>query len=215
MKKKLFLFLSVLLLTATQSKAANITLTRVSVHDPSVVYEPTSKNYYIFGTHRGLARSKNLMSWVSTTFYFGLANDEGKITSRLANTGSGFSKFFKTNMTKTVTIDGQERTFGNFDVEAWAAAGSANYGLDGNMWAPDIVYNKKMKKWCLYFSINGDNWASSIVLLTADEINGPYVYQGPVVFSGFNVKNNLSYQSSDLELAIGAQSSLPARGSLG
>ena len=215
MKKKLFLFLSVLLLTATQSKAANITLTRVSVHDPSVVYEPTSKNYYIFGTHRGLARSKNLMSWVSTTFYFGLANDEGKITSRLANTGSGFSKFFKTNMTKTVTIDGQERTFGNFDVEAWAAAGSANYGLDGNMWAPDIVYNKKMKKWCLYFSINGDNWASSIVLLTADEINGPYVYQGPVVFSGFNVKNNLSYQSSDLELTIGAQSSLPARYNVG
>lgn len=213
MKKKLFLFLSVLLLTAIQSGAT--TLTRASVHDPSVVYEPSSKYYYIFGTHRGVARSKNLMSWTSATFSFGLANDEGKITSRLANTGSGFSKFFKTNMTKTVTIDGQERTFGNFDVQAWAAAGSANYGLDGNMWAPDIVYNKKMKKWCLYFSINGDNWASSIVLLTADEINGPYVYQGPVVFSGFNVKNNLSYQSSDLELAIGAQSSLPARYNVG
>ena len=213
MKKKLFLFLSVLLLTAIQSGAT--TLTRASVHDPSVVYEPSSKYYYIFGTHRGVACSKNLMSWTSATFSFGLANDEGKITSRLANTGSGFSKFFKTNMTKTVTIDGQERTFGNFDVQAWAAAGSANYGLDGNMWAPDIVYNKKMKKWCLYFSINGDNWASSIVLLTADEINGPYVYQGPVVFSGFNVKNNLSYQSSDLELAIGAQSSLPARYNVG
>ena len=39
-------------------------LTRVSVHDPSVVYDPVSKYYYIFGSHRGVAKSADLMKWV-------------------------------------------------------------------------------------------------------------------------------------------------------
>ena len=212
--KKALLLLTVIL-AAIQGGA--ISLTRVSVHDPSVVYEPTSKLYYIFGTHRGLARSKDMMVWSSTTYSFGLANEAGKVTTTLTSTGKDFSKFFKTNMTKTVTIGGEEKTFGNFDVYAWSAAAANNYGIDGNMWAPDIIYNEKMKKWCLYFSINGDSWASSIVLLTADKITGPYVYQGPVVFSGFgNTSNaNLSYKKTDLELVLGEQKSLPSRYNLG
>ena len=202
-------------------QAGAITLTRVSVHDPSVVYEPSSKYYYIFGTHRGLARTMNMMSWSSASYTLGLVNDAGKVTSTTASnansTGNTFSRFFKTNMTKTVTIGGEEKTFGNFDVHAWSAAASQNYGLDGNMWAPDVVYNEKMKKWCLYFSINGDSWASSIVLLTADRISGPYVYQGPVVFSGFGNTSNadLSYKKTDLELVLGEQKSLPARYNVG
>ena len=213
MKKALLLL--TMILAAIQGGA--ISLTRVSVHDPSVVYEPTSKLYYIFGTHRGLARSKDMMVWSSTTYSFGLANEAGKVTTTLTSTGKDFSKFFKTNMTKTVTIGGEEKTFGNFDVYAWSAAAANNYGIDGNMWAPDIIYNEKMKKWCLYFSINGDSWASSIVLLTADKITGPYVYQGPVVFSGFgNTSNaNLSYKKTDLELVLGEQKSLPSRYNLG
>lgn len=201
-----------MILAAIQGGA--ISLTRVSVHDPSVVYEPTSKLYYIFGTHRGLARSKDMMVWSSTTYSFGLANEAGKVTTTLTSTGKDFSKFFKTNMTKTVTIGGEEKTFGNFDVYAWSAAAANNYYIDGNMWAPDIIYNEKMKKWCLYFSINGDSWASSIVLLTADKITGPYVYQGPVVFSGFGVDTSnpdLSYKKTDLEFVLGTQSSLPSR----
>ena len=213
MKKALLLLTTIL--AAIQGGA--ISLTRVSVHDPSVVYEPTSKLYYIFGTHRGLARSKDMMVWSSTTYSFGLANEAGKVTTTLTSTGKDFSKFFKTNMTKTVTIGGEEKTFGNFDVYAWSAAAAKNYDIDGNMWAPDIIYNEKMKKWCLYFSINGDSWASSIVLLTADKITGPYVYQGPVVFSGFgNTSNaNLSYKKTDLELVLGEQKSLPSRYNLG
>ena len=198
-----------------------ITLTRVSVHDPSVVYEPTSKYYYLFGTHRGMARSKDMMAWSSFSYTFGQTNESGKVISTLANTasttGNTFSKFFQKNMTTTITIGGVEKTFGNFDVHAWSAAASKDYELDGNMWAPDIIYNEQMKKWCLYFSINGDSWASSIVLLTADKITGPYVYQGPVVFSGFgNTSNaNLSYKKTDLELALGEQKSLPARYNVG
>ncbi|MBR1441559.1 MAG: glycoside hydrolase family 43 protein [Lachnospiraceae bacterium] len=57
---------------------------------------------------------------------------------------------------------------------------------NGNLWAPDIIYNTTMKKYCIYLSANGDQWKSNIVLLTADEMTGPYEYAGSVVYGGFN-----------------------------
>ena len=50
-----------LLLTATSVMAASYTLRRVSVHDPSVVWNPQNNTYYIFGSHRAAAKSTDLM----------------------------------------------------------------------------------------------------------------------------------------------------------
>ena len=72
-----------------------------------------------------------------------------------------------------------------------------------------MIYNKKLGKWCMYMSVNGDNWYSSIVLMTSDNITGPYLYQGPVVISGFHTGN--AYKDTDLELVLGTQASLPSR----
>lgn len=69
--------------------------------------------------------------------------------------------------------------------EEWAKTDS-NPDLNGNLWAPDVIYNENMGKYCMYMSVNGDDWNSVITLLTADEIEGPYEYIGPVVYSGFN-----------------------------
>lgn len=63
---------------------------------------------------------------------------------------------------------------------------ASNPNLNGNLWAPDVIYNPNMNKYCFYMSVNGDDWNSIIVLLTADNIEGPYEYAGPVVYSGFN-----------------------------
>ena len=76
---------------------------------------------------------------------------------------------------------------------------ATNPNLNGNLWAPDVVYNPNMGKYCFYMSVNGNDWNSVIVLLTADSIEGPYEYVGPVVYSGFNtdshdVKNTDVYQ---------------------
>ena len=61
--KQYFIFLLLLMtgaltfaqteLTTSEAKSLykNISKNRQSVHDPSVVYEPTSKRYYIFGSH--------------------------------------------------------------------------------------------------------------------------------------------------------------------
>jgi arabinan endo-1,5-alpha-L-arabinosidase len=75
---------------------------------------------------------------------------------------------------------------------AWAARGSSNYNISGNLWAPDVIYNPAMGKWCMYMSVNGSNYYSSIALATADSITGPYTYKGTVVYSGFTNSSEAS-----------------------
>lgn len=74
----------------------------------------------------------------------------------------------------------------------WAARGSSSYDISGNLWAPDVIYNTTMEKWCMYMSVNGDYWYSSIAMATADRITGPYTYAGTVVYSGFTDSSEAS-----------------------
>ena len=193
-KKHIFLLLAILLTTNTSS----YTLKRVSVHDPSIVWDPTTQIYYIFGSHRASARSKDLMSWSKVTVPW-------KTTT--SNNAPNSAAFITPQITKVKKGDTEYEL--NFNAFNWSKKGSVNYSVDDNMWAPDVIWNEKMQKWCMYLSINGDAWFSSIILLTADKITGPYRYQAPVVMSGF--KGGSDYKETDLEIAIGTQSSLPAR----
>ena len=160
------------------------TLKRVSVHDPSIVWEPVSQTYYIFGSHRAAAKTTDLMNWTVFTAPWATA------TSNNATNSAALAEAVK-----------------------WSKRGSTNYSVDGNMWAPDVIWNKAMNKWCMYLSVNGDNWYSSIVLLTADNIEGPYLYQATVVMSGFHT--GTTYKDTDLEQVIGTQASLPGRYAIG
>ena len=73
----------------------------------------------------------------------------------------------------------------------------------------------------MYMSLNGDNWASSIVCFTSDNVEGPWKYQGPVVFSGFLGKyahNGYAaaddWKNTDFTIATG-ETSLPERYNVG
>ncbi len=70
----------------------------------------------------------------------------------------------------------------------------------GYLWAPDIIYNTAMQKYCIYLSANGDDWKSNIVLLTADAVSGPYEYAGSVVYGGFDESN---FTETDLPQVVG------------
>ena len=194
MKKYLFFLLAILPLAVSA-----VDLKRVSVHDPSVVWEPTTKTYYIFGSHRAAAKTTDLMSWTAFQAPWRTAT-----SSNATNSAA-----FETPAVTKVKKGGQEVDFPAFSARKWSARGSSNYSVDGNMWAPDVIWNKQMQKWCMYLSINGDKWYSSIILLTADHIEGPYLYQGPVVISGFY--DGTSYKDTDLELALGTLDELPSR----
>ena len=59
--------------------------------------------------------------------------------------------------------------------------------VDGGyaVWAPDVIYNKAMNKWTMYFSASHDWRTSSICLATADAVEGPYTFQEILISSGF------------------------------
>lgn len=78
---------------------------------------------------------------------------------------------------------------------------------NGYLWAPDVIYNPAMNKYCMYLSANGDDWKSNIVLLTADAFEGPYDYAGTIVYGGFNADD---YALTDAPLVTG-EDEIPER----
>lgn len=195
---------------------------RIAVHDPSIVMDVTGSTtnlkYYIYGSHLGRAKTYatgNYQIW--NTFKTGEEN-AGTSNSLFADVDGkliNFKDAYTTHVIKKVkNYKGEEVAFGNFDAHGWQYKG---YNVAGNQWAPDIVYNKTMKKWCMYMSLNGDKWCSSIVCFVSDNIEGPWTYQGPVVFSGFQgtyAHNSYAaaddWKHTDLAVATG-ETSLPAR----
>lgn len=200
---------------------------RIAVHDPSIVMDVTGSNannplYYIYGSHLGRAKTNatsNYQIW--NTFKTGEENT-GTSNSLFADVNGklvNFKDAYSTQLVKKVkNYKGEEVDFPNFDAHGWQYKG---YNVKGNQWAPDIVYNKTMKKWCMYMSLNGDHWCSSIVCFVSDNIEGPWTYQGPVVFSGFQgtyAHNSYAaaddWKHTDFAIATG-ETALPPRYKVG
>lgn len=195
---------------------------RIAVHDPSIVMDvtgsTTNPKYYIYGSHLGRAQTYatgNYQIW--TTFKTGEEN-AGTSNSLFADANGklvNFKDAYSTQLVKKVkNYKGEEVDFPNFDAHAWQAKGN---NVKGMQWAPDVIYNKTMKKWCMYMSLNGDNWCSTIVCFISDDLEGPWIYQGPVVCSGFSGRyahNGFAasgdWKNTDLAIATG-YTSLPQR----
>ena len=199
---------------------------RVVCHDPSIVIDditnPASPTYYIYGSHLGRGKTtaaENYQEW--TVFKAGEENATAtnSLFCNLSGNLVNYSDAYATHAVTSVKDHaGKTVTFGNFDAHGWQKKGST---VKGMQWAPDVIYNKTMKKWCMYMSLNGDNWASSIVCFTSDNVEGPWKYQGPVVFSGFLGKyahNGYAaaddWKNTDFTIATG-ETSLPERYNVG
>lgn len=199
---------------------------RIAVHDPSIVKDvtesTTTPKYYIYGSHLGRAytyASGNYQIW--NTFKTGEEN-AGTSNSLFADVNGkliNFKDAYTTHVIKKVkNSKGEEVAFGNFDAHGWQYEGNT---VKGMQWAPDVIYNKTMKKWCMYMSLNGDHWCSSIVCFVSDNIEGPWTYQGPVVFSGFQgtyAHNSYAaaddWKHTDFAIATG-ETALPSRYKVG
>lgn len=144
--------------TSETTTVNNSDYKRISVHDPSIVKDPSTGTYYIFGSHLAFAKSTDLKAW--SNFSCNVITDYNELF------GPSW-EYSKTTANPTLHTPGG----------------------GGNLWAPDVIYNDTMKKWCMYMSVNGNDWKSSIVLLTADNIEGPYAVAGTVVYSGITSAN--------------------------
>lgn len=234
MKKLLFSIMSLMAMNGAMAQTAvgdndlanayaTQTITgRIAVHDPSIVMDvtgsTTNPKYYIYGSHLGRAKTYatgNYQIW--NTFKTGEENN-GTSNSLFADVNGklvNFKDAYSTQLVKKVkNYKGEEVDFSNFDAHAWQAKGNT---VKGMQWAPDVIYNKTMKKWCMYMSLNGDNWCSTIVCFISDNLEGPWIYQGPVVCSGFSGRyaHNVfaasgDWKNTDLAIATG-YTSLPQR----
>nr|WP_321409268.1 glycoside hydrolase family 43 protein [uncultured Carboxylicivirga sp.] len=205
-KNYLFTFLlitSLFLLRGTQVSAVTLTSSEietlynnyfnptsyryVTVHDPSVVigYQTgsTISGEYSEGATKVYYIFGSHLAWAYST-------DLENWTSFTNNINSSYQTIFA-------------------EPASWSAKGSTNYNVSGNMWAPDVIWNKDMQKWCMYMSINGDYWYSSVVLLTASTLNGNWTYEGPVVYSGFT--NQTEASETDFYDVINISEGFPSR----
>lgn len=189
-------------LNALYSEASK---TRNSVHDPSIVLSTDQngdKLYSVFGSHMGVSKTYDLKNWTSVTS----ESMESTLFGDIHGNVTSYENAFKQNrLTGSTTVyDAQNNPYivelGSYDIAEWISDNT----VTGNMWAPDVVYNSELKKWCMYLSLNGSKWNSAIILLTSDQEFGPYIYEAPVIFSGFSTSNSSkSFKDTDLEIAIG------------
>lgn len=128
----------------------------VSVHDPSIV--KADGKYYIFGSHMATAVSEDLRHWTAV--------------------GDGYQV---SNPVYRGLLDNKE---------AFAYAGSKNSLIptdDGgwHVWAPDVIYNEDAGLYYLYFCTTSTWNASNLCYATSETIEGPYEWQGALIYSGF------------------------------
>lgn len=157
--KQLICIAAVIISMVWQVSAADFS--RVSVHDPSIV---------IGYKKEGKITGQPSTSAEKIYYIFGSHKAFAKSTDLM--------KW----QTFTNNIQSQQNTLFSNEIQ-WSKLGSTNYNVDGNLWAPDVIWNRELQKWCMYMSVNGDNWYSTIVLLTSDSPEGNWSYEGPVVYS--------------------------------
>ena len=163
----------------------------VSVHDPSVVIGYTDSKYTgsssqkVYGTDNGSRQKVYFIFGSHRAFAWSTDMQNWTTFTNNINDDTKCQALFKSA----------------FD---WAAKGDSSYGWSGNLWAPDVIWNEQMNKWCMYMSINGKSWNSSIVLLTSDSLNGDWENQGTVVYSGFTKSGVHAYTDTDFASVVGS-----------
>lgn len=166
----------------------------VTVHDPSVVIGYTDSKYTGDSSEKVYGEQNEEKTREEVYFIFGSHRAFAWSTDMQNWT------YFKNNISDDTEC---QNLFS--DAFKWASTDDSKYDWSGNLWAPDVIWNKKMNKWCMYMSVNGTSWHSSIVLLTSDSLNGDWENKGTVVYSGFTKTGNLSYKNTDFESVVGSE----------
>lgn len=192
-----------------------------SVHDPSVVWDAPSQTFYIYGSHYYGVKTKDFQTYTDIQQYYAGGYDSPQAYKAFQSHPSRQVKRVLPGGMAEETV-----TLASHDASAFAStyasikvgdreSTSVSDWVSGCQWAPDIVYNPNLKKWCYYLSINGDYWASVIVLMTSDSPEGPFKYEAPIVFGGFDGQSrsgrSVDFRETDLQLVLGNLPSLPTR----
>lgn len=152
--------------TTAAKNSAPTTFTHAVAHDPSIVKDASSKNYYILGSHTAAAKSNNLMNWTQLSTDYQTPSQE---------------PFFGNLQT---TLKESFRWAGYNDGDA----ANGNYAV----WGPDVIYNPQYAwsdgskgAYMLYYCTSSTWRRSCIGYLVSKTIDGTYQYRNTIVYSGF------------------------------
>lgn len=147
-----------------------------SVHDPSIIKDPKTGEYYVFGSHIDGAKSKDLVNWDQFTNGYTTPNNKvyGNLSENLAES-------FK-----------------------WAGEDDADSKGGYAVWAPDVFWNKHYVNedgskgaYMIYYSVSSTYIRSAIGIAVSKKIEGPFKYVDTIMYSGFTNKEAYD-QNSDV-----------------
>ncbi len=130
--------------------------------------------FYIFGSHGAVAKSTNNM--LSFTPVADGINKNNKIWSNLF-------------------VDGKPGPAFNYVKE--------NEGGGYAFWAPDVIFNKTLNKYVMYYCSTYDYRTSSIGYGISDNIEGPYELVEPFLYSGFTKDGTHKIKDTNVEEILG------------
>ena len=146
---------------------------RVSVHDPSIV--KANGKYYVFGSHIEAAESDDLQNW--TRFTNGYETPGNKIFGDLS---SNLAESFK-----------------------WAGEDDSDCKGGFSVWAPNVIYNEHYLNkdgskgaYMMYYCTSSTYKRSAIGFAISKNIEGPYVYENTIIYSGFTDKDSYDDNSN-------------------
>lgn len=128
----------------------------VCVHDPSII--EANGTYYIFGSHMTGASSSDLRHWTSIGDGY---SDNNPIFNKLLTTEHTFD--YAGSKDSVIPTD----------------------DLGIHVWAPDVIYNKAQGLYYMYFCTTSTWNASNLCYATSESPEGPYTWQGALIYSGF------------------------------
>lgn len=74
-----------------------------------------------------------------------------------------------------------------------------------NIWAPSVIYNSTMGKYCYYACMSVFGTTNSVIYFaTSDSPTGPFTYEASIVYSGFTSSSSgtLSYKNTNIQSLI-------------
>lgn len=97
-------------------------------------------------------------------------------------------------------VNGKNPLFDNLFDEDLAAFQYVGKNDEGgySVWAPDVIYNKKMGKYVMYFCTSSTYKKSTICMAVADKITGPYHYEETLLYSGFTYQTSKETNFSEI-----------------
>lgn len=127
----------------------------VSVHDPSIL--AADGKYYIYGSHMTGAVSTDLRHWTDIANGYQLNNP---LYDRLLAEEHAFD--YAGSKKSLIPTDDRTR----------------------HIWAPDVIYNEKTGLYYMYFCTTSTWNASNLCYATSEKPEGPFKWQGPLIYSG-------------------------------